>query len=662
MRPVPRREWFMDFHTSEHIPGVGSKFDPEEFARLLKESGADGCMAKARCHHGWCYYPTRVGRPHPNLECPDLVGGIIDAGRSVGMSPLVYITVGWDELTAREHPEWRQRHPDGRHVGVPPDQAGWRNVCFNTPYADFFEAILREVLTLYDPDRLFLDIVQYGDDGCSCQWCLDGMHKEGLWPGDRRDRRAYSFMVRERFMERMTKVAASIRPDVPLYYNNPWRVTANPEACADRFLRHQHWMCIESLPSGGWGYDHLPFQASYYVHKGLDIYSHTGRFHTAWGDFGGLKNPAALEYECLRHAAYGVKTAVGDQLHPSGAPEPYTAKLLAGAFARLEPFQDFVLDADPVYEVGILVGTGTDPEAPFNWDNVPETGAMRMLLESQTPFRIFDGFEDEWPVRVMILPDHVHLDGERAAKVERFIAAGGKVIASGASGLGLDAWPVEGTEEFPYRPAYMHPVDEGFLWDYEFALYQRSRRVKARPGAKVLAVLAEPYFNRTPEHFCSHRHAPVKGDTDSPAVCVNDSVAYVANDIFRAYRETAYSVYKKVILDLLGRLLPDPVVRTNCPTTAELTLRRKGGDLMACLLHYCPQRRGHMIGIDVIEDTQALVDVELDVRVDRAPESVTLEPDGAELEFEHLADRVRVVLPTIKGAGIVVLHGALSGG
>ncbi len=321
-----------------------------------------------------------------------------------------------------------------------------------------------------------------------------------------------------------------------------------------------------------------------------------------------------------------------------------------------------MLDADPVYEVGILVGTGTDPVAPFGWDNTPETGAMRMLLESQTPFRVFDGFEDEWPVRVMILPDHVHLDEERAAKVEQFIADGGKVIASGVSGLGLDAWPVEGAEEFPYRPAYMHPVDEGFLWDYEFALYQRSWCVKARPGAKVLAALAEPYFNRTPEHFCSHRHAPVKGDTDSPAVCVNDSVAYVANDIFRAYRETAYSVYKKVVLDLLGRLLPDPIVRTNCPTTAELTLRRKGGDLMACLLHYCPQRRGHAIGIDVIEDAQALVDAELDVRVDRAPESVTLEPDGTELEFEHSEGRVRVALPTIKGAGIVVLHGALSGG
>jgi len=325
MRPLARREWYLDFHTSEHIPGVGSKFDPQAFAELLRESGSDGCLAKARCHHGWCYYPTKVGEPHPQLVYPDLVGGIIEACRSVDVSPMVYITVAWDEKTAREHPEWLQRYPDGRHVGAAPNEAGWRCLCFNTPYADFVEALWRELLGLYDFDRAFFDIVFYGPEGCSCQWCQDGMRKEGLDPQQRIDRLRYAALVRERFMQRLTAVGQSAKPDVPVYYNNPWRVSASREVCADRFLRHQQFMCIESLPSGGWGYDHFPFQASYYRHKGLDIYSHTGRFHKAWGDFGGLKNPAALEYECLRHAAYGVKTAVGDQLHPSGALEPYTA-------------------------------------------------------------------------------------------------------------------------------------------------------------------------------------------------------------------------------------------------------------------------------------------------------------------------------------------------
>jgi hypothetical protein len=660
MRPLARREWFMDFHTSEHVPGVGGRFDADEFARALRTSGADGCSAKARCHHGWCYYPTQVGEPHPHLECPDLVGGIIEAARSVGVSPLLYITVGWDEKTAREHPEWRQRRPDGMHVGAPDDEPGWRNICLNTPYADFVEALWRELLGLYDFDRVFFDIVMYGPDGCSCPWCRRGMQEAGLDAGDRAARRRYAFDARERFMERMTAVGAAEKPDVPLYYNNPWHVSAHSDACADRFLRHQHYMCIESLPSGFWGYDHFPFQASYYGHKGLDIYSHTGRFLTAWGDFGGLKDPAALEYECLRHAAYGVKSAVGDQLHPSGAVEPYTAELIAGAFGGLGPFQDLLLEAEPVYEVGILVGAGTEPDDPFSTDTVPETGAMRMLLERQTPFRIFDGFEPDWPVRLMILPDHVRLDGERAGKVGRFIAAGGKVIASGLSGVGLRDWPVgPAAGPFPYRPAYLHPVREGCLWDYAFALYERSWQVEARPDAEVLAVLAEPYFNRTAEHFCSHRHAPVGADTEWPAVCVSQNVAYVANDIFRGYRRTAYGVYKTLVHELMDRLLPDPVLRANCPSTAELTLRRRGDDLLVCLLHYCPQRRGQ--DIDIVEDAQPLVDVELSLRTDREPEAVTLEPGGRELGCRWQEGRALVQLPTIEGAAVVALRGALAG-
>ncbi|KPK61825.1 MAG: hypothetical protein AMK73_07590 [Planctomycetes bacterium SM23_32] len=649
----------MDFHTSEHIAGVGSRFDPHEFAGALRRAGADGCLAKARCHHGWCYYPTEIGEPHPHLECPDLVGGIIGAARSVGVSPMLYITVGWDEKTARERPEWRQRHPDGTHVGAPDGEPGWRNICLNTPYADFVEELWRELLGRYDFDRVFFDIVMYGEDGCSCEWCLAGMRREGLDPDSRADRRRYAFGSRERFMGRMTAAGAAAKPDVPLYYNNPWHVSAHPEACADRFLRHQQFMCIESLPSGFWGYDHFPFQACYYGHKGLDIYSHTGRFHTAWGDFGGLKNPAALEYECLRHAAYGIKTAVGDQLHPSGAIEPYTAELLAGAFAKLKPWQELLLGAEPVYEVGILVGTGTDPDAPFETDNVPETGAMRMLLERQTPFRLFDGFEADWPVRLMILPDHVHLDDERKAKVRRFIASGGKVIASGVSGVGLEEWPVEGIEPYPFQPAYLHPAGEGLLWDYHFALYQRSWRVKARPGARVLAVLAEPYFNRTAEHFCSHRHAPVRGDTAAPAVCVNDSVAYVANDVFRGYRRNGYAVYKRLVHELMDRLLPDPLVRTNCPTTAELTLRRRDDSLLICLLHYCPQRRGQ--DIDIVEDAQALAGVSLGLRVEGRPQAVTLEPEGVELEWEWSDGYARVQLPLVRGSAVVMLHGAGSG-
>ena len=35
-KPMRYRQIHLDFHTSEHIPGVGAAFDPEQFAGTFK--------------------------------------------------------------------------------------------------------------------------------------------------------------------------------------------------------------------------------------------------------------------------------------------------------------------------------------------------------------------------------------------------------------------------------------------------------------------------------------------------------------------------------------------------------------------------------------------------------------------------------------------------
>ena len=45
---------------------------------------------------------------------------------------------------------------------------------------------------------------------------------------------------------------------------------------------------LESLPTGGWGYDHFPLSARYADTLGMDFLGMTGKFHLSWGEFGGL--------------------------------------------------------------------------------------------------------------------------------------------------------------------------------------------------------------------------------------------------------------------------------------------------------------------------------------------------------------------------------------
>ena len=106
-KPLGRRDIHLDFHTSGSIPGIGADFDGGEFAGRLREAHVDSVCVFARCHHGYCYYPTQVGTPHPHLEVPDLLGEMTRALRSADISVGVYTTVVWDELSWSMHPEWR---------------------------------------------------------------------------------------------------------------------------------------------------------------------------------------------------------------------------------------------------------------------------------------------------------------------------------------------------------------------------------------------------------------------------------------------------------------------------------------------------------------------------------------------------------------------------
>ena len=75
---LPTRQVHLDFHTSEYIEGIGEKFDKKQFQGALKAGHVNQINIFAKCHHSWSYYPTKVGRMHPNLKF-DLLGAQIEA-------------------------------------------------------------------------------------------------------------------------------------------------------------------------------------------------------------------------------------------------------------------------------------------------------------------------------------------------------------------------------------------------------------------------------------------------------------------------------------------------------------------------------------------------------------------------------------------------------
>jgi hypothetical protein len=76
MPSLPTRQVHLDFHTSPHVPGVGAEFDAAAFIGTLQAARVNSITIFAKCHHGYSYYPTTIGTPHPHLR-RDLLGEMI---------------------------------------------------------------------------------------------------------------------------------------------------------------------------------------------------------------------------------------------------------------------------------------------------------------------------------------------------------------------------------------------------------------------------------------------------------------------------------------------------------------------------------------------------------------------------------------------------------
>ena len=95
MKKIPNRQVHLDFHTSEMIDQVGSKFSAEEFADTLKNANVEAVTLFTRCHHGNLYYdstkyPERI---HPHLKVKDMYREQAKERRKKGIKVYLYTTI-----------------------------------------------------------------------------------------------------------------------------------------------------------------------------------------------------------------------------------------------------------------------------------------------------------------------------------------------------------------------------------------------------------------------------------------------------------------------------------------------------------------------------------------------------------------------------------------
>jgi hypothetical protein len=656
----------MDFHTSPFIPGVGEKFDAKEFADTLKKAKVNSINLFAKCHHGMYYYPTKIGTMHPALNF-DLLGAQMKACREADIRACIYTTVAWNEDWADRHPEWQQVSPEGI-LGVKKpfssDNYGWRSLCLNNRgLVDYMKTELKEMYDLNKPDRYWIDIVLLSR--CICKTCLAEMQSLGLDPQNHENLIRHDRMVEIRFMKEIYEYLQNIDSSLGIYFNGlPCEVDdASDETFSARQKRkYNSFVDIESLPSDIWGYAHFPMMVNYLNKYEQELAMMNGKFHKAWGDFGSLRNIEALEYECFRALANGAKVCVGDQLHPSGLIDKTVYERIGAVFASVEEKEKYCISSKKVSQIGVFTPNRTLHTWDYN-SNATGEGVYRMMSELHHLFDFIDFEDDINKYELVILPDDIRITSNTAQKLDEYISKGGKLLFTAKSGLmkDKDKFALKNTgvsycSEAEYTPRYINISSDIFneLPMMDYVMYEQGVKVTALPGAETLAYINNPYFNRTYDKFSSHRQTPPAGVTDEPCIVKNGGVIYIANPLFRDYAVNGNKIYKDIIKTCIDLLLDKPLVKSDLPTTVEVTLRKQGARHIVHILNYIIQKKCR--SIDIIEEKLPLYNQKIEVRVNAKLGKVYLAPQMKELKFIYDGGYMRTVIPEINGHQIIVLQ------
>lgn len=643
---IPKWGIFYDFHTMPACPEVGEQFDCEAAAEQIHRCGADFVVFPARCNLGMAYYNTRLGIRHPSLRY-DLLLRLAEALHKRDIMISAYINLGLSHEEGLLHRDWTIVTPDGRAYAEPFDGNFFRRMCYNSGYAEHLLGMLKELLE-YPVDGFFFDC--FTPAPCIGVECVREMRKLKM------DTTAFALFSRQRLARRLSECIKSSGRDYLIYFNNM--------AYSDQ-REFGTYLEFECLPTGGWGYETLQFYARHIRTLEVPVFNMTGRFHESWGDFGGIRNHDSLMYDCITGLSNTMRTTIGDHFHPRGDLNMAVYDLIANVYGELKPLQTWLEDATAVVDIAVVVPpetfNATREAHPFvhaGW------GVTRMLNELKYQFDVITSSQEFSRYKMLILVDNVRFDTDLTLRIQNYIAAGGKIISSGWSGLKKEddrfalpeAWGTEFLSNSPHDPAYFHVRERiAGVPDMPVTLYEPGTSVKSISG-KVKADIIAPYFNRhfDLEHY--YYYLPPDKMDGCCALNVNRQVAHFSHPLGISYYKHAQLALRNLFGAAINELLPEPLLRfENIPGCGRVAITAQKNRRMVWLTAYIPERRG--AEIDVIEEGSIILDAKIALRLgDMKIRKVYTIPDERELEFKIMNGYCQVELDKVIGYKVMAFE------
>ncbi len=612
---LPSRQIHLDFHTSEHISNVGKTFSKDQFKNTLLKAKVNGINLFAKCHHSWSYYPTKVGKMHPNLNF-DLLGSQIEACKEANIRPYIYFTMGWSSNDAEDHPEWCAREKNDSYIiNSPKDNPEdenlphfhWKFMCLNNGYHELIYSQVKELCESYNVDGFWFDIYQVHRI-CYCNNCKKQMLIEGIDLENSLEVEAFNGRLIKKHCSSIKSLIKSYMPNANVFFNGTTATDLGSN------FKHEMYIVntaqdLEHLPTTWGGYDKLSIQSKYFLSLDYSITAMSGKFHTDWGEFGGFKHPDAIKYEAAAMIAHGANCNIGDQLHPLGEMNLSTYKCIQPAYEYVEKIEAYGLNSKPCSNLGVW----------RSFDETSDNGMANMLLEEHLDFNYINHCNDLSAYSCLIFTSRSELCPETIKRVKNFIKDGGSVVCLGASIMHFTEDNIAKDFGIQYIGNSDYDSDYTSLIGSPIRLYSEGPFLNYLPGLKTkalessiaLAKIHNPSFNRTEAHFCSHQKTPYEEKySASAAVVINDNCLFFSHELDVIYASKGSRLHRSLFKNSIDRVYQNPYVKIDLPSTARINVldQIQNKRYILHILYGPPIQRGN---VSVLEDFPELNNINI---------------------------------------------------
>ncbi|MFW6164233.1 MAG: hypothetical protein ACODAJ_15805, partial [Planctomycetota bacterium] len=246
--PPPRNDWYRDalvvLHNDNHSRLLGKGHTVEELTAMVRDIPVAMIQVSAFGAVGTTTYPTDI-RPHPQLGDWDTLAAWKQVADRLDRRFSVYINTRGLRIS-KDHPEWTQRDARGRGKG----RHGGLDICLR-PSPDgsgaletIFLPMLREIVTRYQPDGIWVDGDHARTPTCYCPNCqaawkaATGQDEPPTSPEDPDWPRWLAFQQQrfDAYRRQMAELIHACRPSCMYTSNHSWRFRSRDPRCPPAFV------------------------------------------------------------------------------------------------------------------------------------------------------------------------------------------------------------------------------------------------------------------------------------------------------------------------------------------------------------------------------------------------------------------------------------------